>query len=84
MERDHGSLKVGDAIVFIDEYRNRRAALVTRTWESMGGKPGVNLVMVSNDESMTDPYGRQIERRTSIVHLSAQPAGASCWCFEGE
>jgi hypothetical protein len=84
MERDHGSLKVGDAIVFIDEHFVRRAALVTKTWESVGGKPGVNLVMVHGDEAMTDPYGRQIERRTSIVHLSQQPAVGSCWCFADE
>jgi hypothetical protein len=84
MAREHGSLKVGDAIVFIDEHRVRRPALVTRTWASIGGLPGVNLVTVNDDEAMTDPYGRQIERRTSIVHLSQQPAGASCWCFEDE
>lgn len=72
-------LKVGDHIVFIDEHRVSHEALVTRVWVSLGGKPGCNLVFVSGDESKDAPYGRQIERRTSIVHLSQQPARASCW-----
>ncbi|HEY2509510.1 MAG TPA: hypothetical protein VGI39_01520 [Polyangiaceae bacterium] len=77
-------IKVGQAIVFIDGQRERHDALVTRTWESLGGMPGVNLVLVSSDEAKGDPYGRQIERHTSIVHLSVQPAGAFCWCLPTE
>lgn len=77
-------LKVGDAIVFIDEHRQSHEALVTKVWVSVGNMPGVNLVFVVNDESKTDNYGRQIDRRTSIVHLSQQPARASCWAWLGE
>ena len=77
-------LKVGDHVVFIDERFVEHDALVTRTWTSVGGLPGCNLVFVSGDESKDDPYGRQIERRTSIVHLSVQPAKASCWRWPTE
>jgi hypothetical protein len=73
------------AIFFIDPYRKAHAALVTRVWNGMvGAIPGCNLVFVSGDESKEDPYGRQIERATSIVHLSGQPARASCWCWPDE
>lgn len=77
-------LKVGDPIVFIDEHRVEHPALVTHTWESVGGLPGVNCVFVDGDEKKTDNYGRQIDRRTSIVHLSVQPAKASCWKWPDE
>lgn len=78
-------LKVGSEVIYIDAHRVRRSALVTHVWASghadNGGKePGCNLVFVSGDDSKTDPYGRQIERATSVVHKSVQPAGAFCWC----
>lgn len=82
MER---KLSVGDSIVYIDAHRMRHSALVTTVWGPFtGGQPGCNLVYVSGDDSKTDPYGRQIERQTSVVHLSGQPAGAFCWCWPDE
>lgn len=84
MER---TLKIGDPIVYVDAYRTRHNALVTRVWGSSpggGGQPGCNLLWVSGDDTKTDPYGRQIERATSVVHLSGQPAGAFCWCWPDE
>lgn len=36
--------------------------------------PSINLVYCSKDKAMTDPYGRQILRATSVVHESVQPA----------
>jgi len=79
-------LNVGDAIVWIDEHREAHPALVTRVWIGMGGEtvPGVNLVFVVKDEAKTDPYGRQIERRTSVCHKSVQQAGAWCWSWPDE
>lgn len=78
MERD---LKVGDHIIYIDSKFVEHDALATRVWPGCGGGavPGCNLVIVSGDESKDDPYGRQIERASSIVHKSTQPAGANCW-----
>lgn len=79
-------LKIGSSIVFIDSHRQAHAAIVTHVWggSSWGSNPGCNLVYASGDETKTDPYGRQIERATSIVHLNGQPAKASCWCWPGE
>jgi hypothetical protein len=36
-------------------------------------------VYVSADESKTDTYGRQVERQTSVAHISVNPAQANCW-----
>lgn len=41
--------------------------------------PSLNLVFVSDDTSKDDSYGRQIERETSIVHQSRQPAHGNYW-----
>lgn len=38
-----------------------------------------HAVTFIGDESRTDPYGRQVERETSIVHESAQPADGMFW-----
>lgn len=74
-------VKVGDAIVFVDEHAVCRPALVTTVWPSMGGLnvPGVNLVLVNPDASYGDTYGRQISRRTSVTHATAQPAHGMYW-----
>jgi len=77
-------LETGDLVIFIDAYRNRRHALVTKVWNSVGNLPGCNLVATSNDETKGDLYGRQIERFTSVVHGSQQPAGGMCWWWPGE
>jgi hypothetical protein len=81
MERE---LKVGDTCIYIDSHRETHQALVTKVWQSMGGLPGCNVVFVSSDEAKTDPYGQQLERNTSVVHKSVQPAGAFCWCWPDE
>ena len=77
-------LKVGDPIIWIDEHKEEHPALVTKVWESVGGLPGVNLVYVVKDEPKTDQYGRQIQRQTSVCHLSVQPAGAWAWKWPDE
>lgn len=48
------------------------------------GEPGVNLVYCSKDTMKKDPYGRQIERATSVVHKSNQPAHGNYWCWPDE
>lgn len=83
MERE---LKIGDSIVYIDAHRESHPALVTKVWPGCGGGtiPGCNLVIVSSDETKQDPYGQQLERFTSVVHKSLNPAGAWCWCWADE
>lgn len=73
-------LNIGDHIIFIDAYGKERQALVTIVWDGMSGdESGCNLVIVHDDEARKDTYGRQIDRHTSVVHQSAQPAGGYCW-----
>jgi hypothetical protein len=89
MERkyDHNS-----QIVYVDTHGRRHAALVTGWWgpcepgtyghnpslhHSTDGEPGCNCLYVVDDETKTDPYGRQIERATSVVHKSSPLAGTT-------
>jgi hypothetical protein len=58
--------KVGDIVVYTDEYRIDHNALVT----DVHGETCVNLVYVTSDSSKHDPYGRQIERRSSCCRYS--------------
>jgi hypothetical protein len=81
------SYEPGDRIVYVDEVGEPHNAIVTCWWKDVdhyrgGGKdgePGCNLVFVSDDDSKRDPYGRQIERRTSVVHREFQPAPGNYW-----
>ncbi len=76
---------IGDVVTFIDSTRKEHNALVTAVWDGYHGKeknprqPSLNLVVVLDDENMEDPYGRQIRRETSVVHISNQSAKAYCW-----
>lgn len=76
---------IGDAVIFVDPLARRRPALVTAVWGNnphyspTTPAPGVNLVLVSDDEAREDSYGRQILRETSVVHRSNQPAPGNYW-----
>lgn len=73
-------LNIGDRVTFVDEFRKDHNALVTTVFPGMSGAAdGCNLVFVSGDESRGDSYGRQIERKTSVPHVSGNPAAAMCW-----
>lgn len=82
MERE---VAVGQVVVFHDSRNRPHQALVTCVWNP--GElvsTGVNVVFVSLDEERSDSYGRQIERETSVVHGSCQPAHGHYWRFEDE
>ena len=87
MER---KLEVGSAIVYVDPHGKRHNALVNIVWgsvesyQSASGEPGCNLIYVSGDGDKSDTYGRQIERSTSVVHKSKQPAHGNYWCWPDE
>ena len=73
-------MKIGDAVTYVDPVANERPAVLTAVWgEAYESAPSVNLVFVSDDESKHDPYGRQIERATSVVHRSHQAAHGNYW-----
>lgn len=75
--------RIGDHVVYVDSRGRTRDALVTAIHEGMkpepGAQPGVNVVLVSDDEAREDSYGRQVERETSVVHEASQPAHGNYW-----
>lgn len=75
---------VGDRVIFTDSHCEDHNALVTVVWSPVQDNGCCNLVYVSGDESKTDPYGRQIERVTSIVHKDHNGAPGNCWRFSDE
>lgn len=72
------SIQVGEAIVFHDEFNRGHNALVTVV-HGTGDDPCINLLHCSSDVSRQDQYGRQIERRSSVVHVSTQGAAGNYW-----
>lgn len=77
---DEKHLKVGEVVVYVDPFKRDHLALVTAVFRGMSGtRDGCNLVYVTQDESKTDTYGGQIERQSSVAHISANPAQANCW-----
>jgi hypothetical protein len=67
--------RLGKMVLFTDAVGKSHHAIVTADWASESYPNGsVNLVFVSDDETLTDPYGRQIVRQTSVVHREHQSA----------
>lgn len=85
--------KVGEHVVFTDPRGVERSALLTCVHgesqmipardgvEEQEYHPAVNLVFVTGEDSKTDPYGRQIERESSVVHRGDQSAHGNFWNF---
>lgn len=67
----------GEAVVYVDSVCQAHPALVTAVW----GEKGVNVVFVSRDVNKTDHFGRQIERNTSCLHQTLQPAAGNYWRY---
>lgn len=57
----------------------KRAEVIAQWVGRPASVPSINLVYVSDDGTKTDPYGRQIERSTSVVHKSNQSAHGMYW-----
>lgn len=80
-----GKVQIGNAVIYIDTKRQEHYALVTAVHDGYHGgeedpkEPALNLVYVDRDPSKMDPYGRQIARASSIVHISSNSAKANCW-----
>jgi len=70
---------VGSAVTYVDPRGQARDAVVTAVWGTPEERPAINVVFVSDDESRHDVYGRQIERATSVVHRTMQPAPGNFW-----
>jgi hypothetical protein len=72
--------KVGDTVIFVDPVARDRNALVTAVWSPTC----INVVFVSIDDSMTDNYGRQIARSTSLSHINPNSAHGNYWRWPDE
>lgn len=79
-------LRVGDAVRYFDPHGMQHDALLTAIWTSTGeilteenAKCAVNLVWISEDDTKKDPYGRQIERQTSVVGKSQYTTFGNYW-----
>lgn len=66
------ALKVGDSVVYHDTVGHPHNALVTAGWGDGAYNPCINILYVSDDANKTDNYGRQIERESSVSHVSQQ------------
>lgn len=79
---------IGGGVIYVDAVGKPHNALLTAVWgevdETNGTYPGVNVVFVSGDETKDDPYGRQIERDTSVVHKGDQYAHGNYWMWPDE
>lgn len=82
-------LNIGDRVIYTDPLQKDHEALVTAVWDEASGAPygdppGCNIIYVVDDESRSDQYGRQIERDTSVVHVSYQAAPGRQWRWPDE
>lgn len=68
---------VGDVVVWHEADGKACNAIVTAVWSQVC----INLVITSPDESKTDQYGRQIERRTSCSYKSQMHVHGWYWRF---
>lgn len=72
--------KVGDTVIYVDPVARQHNALVT----AVHGPTCINAVYVSGEESMTDTYGRQIARQSSLCHKSVVGAHGNYYMLPGE
>jgi hypothetical protein len=68
------SAEIGSRVIFTDSVGQDHEALVTNNFGT-----AINVVYVSGDAARTDSYGRQVERATSIQHVSVQTAPGYYW-----
>lgn len=70
-------IKVGDPVKVVDETYAEHVGVVTAVhgiFSDTGYIPCINVAYASGDEAKHDPYGRQLERLSSLMHQS-QVAG---------
>lgn len=76
--------------VYVDDngiyaYETDDQGVVVNDYEEPGQHwPCINLVIVSPNSECQDPYGRQLERHTSVVHQTNSSAVGYCFRFEDE
>jgi hypothetical protein len=71
--------QAGDAIIYTDEVGVEHDALVTIYWGGDREGGALNCVYVSSDPAKTDPYGRQVERASSVSRQGEHTAHGRHW-----
>jgi hypothetical protein len=84
--------EVGQAVKLVTEDYSETAALVTAVhgvgWTNADGEyfpPSINCVYVSLDPAKRDPYGIQLERYSSLQHVSGtkgMPRPGRYWDYQ--
>lgn len=69
----------GDVITYVDEVGVAHDALVTVYWGGEQPNGALNCVYVSSDDTKRDPYGRQLERASSVSRQSEHTAHGRYW-----
>lgn len=65
-DRDPNLPAAGDVIIYVDEVGVPHDALVTVYWGGSYPNGALNCVYVTDDDTKRDPYGRQLERASSV------------------
>lgn len=74
MNKEITPVAVGDPVKVVDEQYGEHIGLVTCVHGRFGDfVPCINVVYVTSDETKRDPYGAQVERMSSLQHLSQGP-----------
>jgi hypothetical protein len=71
-------MEIGETVTYVDPMQKEHRSLITAVHGS-GDSPSINLVYTSDDPAKYDPYGRQLERATSVVHQTSQMAKGNYW-----
>lgn len=71
---------VRQSVLYTDSKGVDHEALVTAVWS----KTCINVAYVSTDEDKRDSWGRQLERDSSVNHVSLVGAHGKYWRFKGE
>lgn len=80
---DSNKPNVGDVIVYVDEVGVHHDALVTAYWAGDQPNGALNCVYLSSDTNKFDPYGRQVERASSVSRQSTHTAHGRYWIPKG-
>lgn len=76
-------MKIGQQVMFVDERGREHQALITKVFDNGDPEkypiPALNVVYVSQDDSQSDQYGRQIVRKPSVPHTTNQSAHGYMW-----
>ncbi len=76
---DSDKPNAGDVVIYVDEVGVAHDALVTIYFGGEQPNGALNCVYVSKDTNKSDPYGRQLERASSVSRQSEHTAHGRYW-----